>query len=76
MDVSILSLSLPEVGSAMVQSRSRGLSRAHGMYKGARGVAEERRDSKMLDGEEMKRRKPALFLDVYPSDLSIASLRG
>jgi hypothetical protein len=34
-----------------------------------------RRDSKVYGGEQRKRRKSSLFLDVYPSDVSVVEAR-
>lgn len=60
----------PTRGQARPVRPQRRFSRGHGL-EGIR-----RRNSKVYGGEQRKRRKSSLFLDVYPSDLSVVSHRG
>jgi hypothetical protein len=60
----------PMMDQARPVRPQRRFSRGHGL-EGMR-----RRDSKIYAGEQRKRRKSSLFLDVYPSDLSIVSHSG
>jgi hypothetical protein len=59
----------PSRGQARPGRPQRRLSRGHGL-EGMR-----RRESKIYGGEQRKRRKSSLFLDVYPSDVSVVSAR-
>jgi hypothetical protein len=59
----------PARGQARAGRPQRRFSRGHGL-EGMR-----RRDSKVYGGEQRKRRKSSLFLDVYPSDVSVVEAR-
>ncbi|KAF2623681.1 hypothetical protein BU25DRAFT_424647 [Macroventuria anomochaeta] len=80
MNVSIVSLTLPDPCTTRPQPGPRKLSRAGKLVEGADGtmyVKPARKDSKFSIGEQPWRRNPKLFLDIYPSDRSAnGSVRG
>lgn len=79
LNMSILSLALPNTAPTGSQVEPRKLSRTLELEHDAdktMSVKSASGDSNVSFGEELKRRKSSLFLDVYPSDLSVDTSRA